>query len=211
MEINSIFVFVALATFHQKKSLRDTMSFALETISYRFSMCYQCLAQYKRKSNSTSTNIVLLRHSSFTRTLSLSSSRSDVRSSKLHTPSSTVCGTEAILTSRFYEFDQRVVINIKENALAECVDTRIVWEAEIVAKRQTNRAMNRLSARQQRKYDKATQCYICRQEFVEGEARGHKVRNHDHITGWFISAPHRQCNLERPGCFKIPVFFHNLR
>ena len=57
----------------------------------------------------------------------------------------------------------------------------------------------------------ATRCYICRHEFVEGEAKGPKVRDHDHITGLFIGAAHRQCNLERPVSFKIPVFFHNFR
>ena len=71
--------------------------------------------------------------------------------------------------------------------------------------------MKRLSARQQEEYDNATRCYICRHEFIEGKAKGHKVRDHDHITGWFISAAHRQCNLVRPVSFKIPVFLHNFR
>ena len=75
----------------------------------------------------------------------------------------------------------------------------------------TNRAIKRLSARQQKEYDHATRCYLCRHEFIEGEAKGPKVRDHDHITGWFISAAHRQCNLERPVSFNIPVFFHNFR
>ena len=71
--------------------------------------------------------------------------------------------------------------------------------------------MNRLNARQQEEFNNATRCYICRHEFVEGEANGPKVRDHDHITGCFIGAAYRQCNLERPVCFKIPVFFHNFR
>ena len=75
----------------------------------------------------------------------------------------------------------------------------------------TNRAIKRLSARQQDEYDNAFQCDNCRHEFVEGEAKGPKFRDHDHITGWFIGAAHRQCNLERPVSFKIPVFFHNFR
>ena len=120
-----------------------------------------------------------------------------------------MCAAAAILTSRFYEFDQRVVGKVGENALAEILDTLIVWEAEIVAKLRTNQAMNRLSARQQEEYDNATRCYICRAKFVEGEARGPKVRDHDHITSWFIGADHRKCTLERPVSLKIPVFFHN--
>ena len=102
-------------------------------------------------------------------------------------------------------------MKVGENALAEFIDTLIVREAEIVAILRENLAMKRLSARQQEKYDNATRCYICRQEFIEGETKGPKVRDHDHITGWFINAAHRQCNLERPVCFKIPVCFHNFR
>ena len=122
-----------------------------------------------------------------------------------------VSAAAAILTSSFYNFDQRTVMKVGENALAEFLDTLIVWEAEIVAVLRTNRAIKRLSVRQQEEYDNANRCYICRHEFVEGEAKGPKVRDHHHITGWFIGAAHRQCNLERPVSFKIPVFFHNFR
>ena len=69
--------------------------------------------------------------------------------------------------------------------------------------------MNPLCARQQKKFNNATRCSICRHEFVEGEAKGPKVRDYNHIIGCFISAAHRQCNLERPVCFKNQVFFHN--
>ena len=100
-------------------------------------------------------------------------------------------------------------MKVGENAFAEFLDSLFVWEAEIVAILVTNRAMNRLSARQKEEYDNATRCYIYRHEFVEGKAKGLKVRDHDHITGWFIDAVHRQCNLERPVSFKIPMFFHN--
>ena len=102
-------------------------------------------------------------------------------------------------------------MKVGENALAEFLETLIVWEAEIVAILQTNRAMKRLNARQQEEYDNSTRCYIWGYQFVEGETKGPKVRDHDHITGWFIGAAHRQCNLERPVSFKIPVFFHNFR
>ena len=46
---------------------------------------------------------------------------------------------------------------------------------------------------------------------MEGEAKGPKVRDNDHIPGCFIGAVHRQCNLERPVSYKIPVFFHYFR
>ena len=103
------------------------------------------------------------------------------------------------------------MIKVGENALAEVLDIFIVWEAEIVEKLWKNRAMNRLSARQQEEYDNVTRFYICRHEFVEVEAKGSKFRNHDHITGWFIGGANRQCNLERPICSMIAVYIHNFR
>ena len=100
-------------------------------------------------------------------------------------------------------------MKIEANALAEFLDTLIVWESEIVAILRTNRAMKRVSARLQEEYDNATRCYICRHEFVEGNTKVPKVRDHEHITGWFIGVAHCQCNLERPVSFKISVFLHN--
>ena len=120
-----------------------------------------------------------------------------------------MCAVAGILTSSFYNLDQRIVMKDGENALAKFHDLLIVWKAEIVAILRTNRAIKRLNARQQEKYNHFTRCYICRHEFVEGEAKGPQVRDHDRITGWFINAAHCQCNLERPVSFKIPVFFHN--
>ena len=49
-----------------------------------------------------------------------------------------VCAKAAILTSSFYNFDQRTVMKVGENALAEFLDSLIVWEAEIVAILRTN-------------------------------------------------------------------------
>ena len=82
-----------------------------------------------------------------------------------------MCAAAAILTSSVYIFDKQNVMKVGENALAEFHDAPIVWEAEIVMILRTNRAMKRLSARQQVKYDNATRCYTCRYEFVEGEAK----------------------------------------
>ena len=117
----------------------------------------------------------------------------------------------AILTSSFYNFDQRTVMKVGENALAEFLDALIVWEADIVAILRTNCSIKRLSVCQHKQYDNATRCYICRHKFIEGETKGPKDRDHDHITGWFLDAAHRQCNLERPVSFMIPVYLNNFR
>ena len=78
-----------------------------------------------------------------------------------------LCAGAAILISSCYNFDQRTVMIVGENTLAEFLDSGIVREADIVAILQTNLAMKRLSARQQEEYYNATRCYICRHEFVE--------------------------------------------
>ena len=70
------------------------------------------------------------------------------------------------------------MIKIGENTLAEFHDTHIVWEVEIVSILGTNRAIKRVSARQQNENDNATRCYICRHEYVESEAKGPKDRDH---------------------------------
>ena len=58
-----------------------------------------------------------------------------------------VCAAAAIITTSFYNIDQRTVKKVGLNALAEFLYSLIVWEAEIVAISRTNRAMKRLSAR----------------------------------------------------------------
>ena len=71
--------------------------------------------------------------------------------------------------------------------------------------------MKQMSSQKREEYDNATECYICRQPFGKNDPKGPKVSDHNHITGFFIESAHRQCNLERPVSFRIPVFFHNFR
>ena len=92
----------------------------------------------------------------------------------IYTQQHKVCAAAVIPISSYYNFDKRTVIKVIENALAAFLNTLIVWEAEIVAILWTNRAMKRLSSSQQEEYDNATRCYICRHEFVEGEANDPK-------------------------------------
>ena len=68
-----------------------------------------------------------------------------------------------------------------------------------------------MSAQKREEYENGTPCNICRHAFEEDDPKGPKVRDHDHITGFFLNAAHRQCNLERPVSFQISVFFHNFR
>ena len=58
-------------------------------------------------------------------------------------------------------------------------------------------------------YDKATHCWICKQEINKD-----KVRDHCHFTGEYRGSAHKSCNLKltiKPNKTKIPVVFHNLK
>ena len=68
--------------------------------------------------------------------------------------------------------------------------------------------MKSLNATKQKDYVRATNCYLGRNAFLgQDDPRGYKVQDHDHITGNFLGAAHRQCNIERPVKYLIPVFF----
>ena len=127
--------------------------------------------------------------------------------SKLHK----VCAAAAILCSTLGQYNQLTVMKVGENALAEFLDVLIEWETAIVEELRTNRPMKRMSAQKREEYKNAMECYIFRHAFEEGDPKEQMVRDHDHITGFFLPAAHRQCNLERPVSFRIPVFFHNFR
>lgn len=57
-------------------------------------------------------------------------------------------------------------------------------------------------------FQRATHCHLCGLEFIK---KHDKVRNHDHITGDFFGAAHRNCNLQFKQVEFIPVILHNLR
>jgi hypothetical protein len=57
-------------------------------------------------------------------------------------------------------------------------------------------------------FHRASHCHLCGLEF---EKKYDKVRNHDHITGEFFGAAHRNCNLQFKQAEFIPVILHNLR
>ena len=67
-----------------------------------------------------------------------------------YTQQNKVCAAAAMLISSFYNFDERYVMKVEENALAKLLDALIVWKPEIVAILRTNRAITGLSARQQK-------------------------------------------------------------
>lgn len=56
-------------------------------------------------------------------------------------------------------------------------------------------------------FDAATDCHLCKKTMLPLD----KVQNHDHLTGKFLGAAHRACNLSYKVPQHVPVFFHNLR
>ena len=57
------------------------------------------------------------------------------------------------------------------------------------------------------RYDKTNACHICEKPTDNNDP---KVRDHNHITGEFVGAAHRSCNLALKEPSFIPVVFHNL-
>ena len=79
---------------------------------------------------------------------------------------------------------------------------------------QLNLSEINMTEEDEQRYDSSTHCWICGKELTVDSAKGHKVRDHDHITGKFRGAAHNDCNLQlkfEPKNWKLPIFFHNLR
>ena len=64
-----------------------------------------------------------------------------------------------------------------------------------------------LSKREEKKFQEATECYICKEKFKE---ETNKVREHNHLSGAYRGAACQSCNTKEGKTTKlIPVFFHN--
>ncbi len=61
---------------------------------------------------------------------------------------------------------------------------------------------------QKEEYKKATSCYICKESFT---AENKKVRDHNHVSGYYRGPACNRCNLELTISNKIPIIFHNLK
>ena len=56
-------------------------------------------------------------------------------------------------------------------------------------------------------YENATECYVCNGEFTP---ENHRVKDHCYYTGVYRGAAHNTCNLRMKQPKFIPVLFHNL-
>ena len=76
--------------------------------------------------------------------------------------------------------------------------------------------MPELTPEEQVKYDNATHCHICGNEFdwLDEAIDGKPHRDHDHVTGVYRGAAHPRCNVNyriNPEKIEIPCFLHNLK
>ena len=69
--------------------------------------------------------------------------------------------------------------------------------------------MDPLTAKQWKKYNKASRCHICYKQFSHPK-KGPKVCDHCHYTGRYRGPAHRNCNLMYRIPSYIPVVFDNL-
>ena len=64
----------------------------------------------------------------------------------------------------------------------------------------------RLTRAEQKSFDEAETCHICKKELLAD-----KVRDHCHFTGQYRGAAHNSCNLQCRKPMILPVIFHNLQ
>lgn len=92
----------------------------------------------------------------------------------------------------------------------DCADmfirTLLKIEPWLLSLLKINLDMEPLSPAEQAEFDAATRCHICERILGEEEPT---VRDHDHLTGLYIGAAHRTCNLLRQEKMRIPLFCHN--
>ncbi|XP_072022382.1 uncharacterized protein [Amphiura filiformis] len=67
-----------------------------------------------------------------------------------------------------------------------------------------------ISSEEQKMYERATSCHICKKPLTPKDKNNRTVRDHCHFTGKFRGAAHNQCNLSYRMPSFFPVFFHNL-
>lgn len=69
-----------------------------------------------------------------------------------------------------------------------------------------NKPMIPLTEEEKQTFQNTKICHICEKDIVK------PVRDHDHVTGKFISASCEDCNINRNHKnYKVPVIFHNLK
>lgn len=90
------------------------------------------------------------------------------------------------------------------DAAADFVSTLLSMEETFFSYTHTCIPMEK-SAETVRAFAAATECYLCKKNLGND-----RVRDHDHLTGFYLGAAHNVCNLRRRETHTIPVYCHNL-
>ena len=93
-----------------------------------------------------------------------------------------------------------------ENAADVFLDDLLNQEKIWIYNYLTNiKKMKKLTEEEEILYNLSEACYMCGKEFSSDDG---KVHDHDHSTGFFISAAHRSCNLRRKRQKNLKIFMH---
>jgi len=97
------------------------------------------------------------------------------------------------------------VVYFGEDAASVFVNKMEEESARLTDLYKINIPMLPLTQDEQRSYDEATICHVCK-----GDLNNDKVRDHDHSNGRYRGAAHSACNLNYQAPKFIPVFCHNM-
>lgn len=120
----------------------------------------------------------------------------------------------ALLCSPYAAFNNTFWMHTGLDAVDRFLNKMIEWELMCVEYLKANCKMRTLSEQQDIQYNEAKVCCIChnkKQPFDSSTDDWRKVRDHDHVTGYYIGAAHNLCNKRRRVVFQIPIFIHNFR
>ena len=126
----------------------------------------------------------------------------------------TACAASALLVSNVPAIKNQFTIFTGKTSVEKLLDKLIEWETLCIDHLKANVPMPPLNWTKQAAHDAATVCHICHlveRPFIDGDPNLRKVRDHDHITGYYLGAAHDVCNRRRRVVFDIPIFIHNFR
>ncbi|CAG8685912.1 15687_t:CDS:2, partial [Rhizophagus irregularis] len=96
----------------------------------------------------------------------------------------------------------------KFNGAAHQGCIRTVCDARRIKYKKSLYRTEHLTKKEEKAFNEAVKCVICKKNLKE--EKKNKVRDHDHITGQYRGAAHRECNLQlqlKPDEIKIPVIY----
>ncbi|XP_035716141.1 uncharacterized protein LOC118439162 [Folsomia candida] len=94
------------------------------------------------------------------------------------------------------------------NSIDKFIDEVNLQASFCIQRNKIHIAMKQLSLEEEYDFSMADSCHICEHDF---DHQSIKVRDHDHNTGLFRGAAHRECNSSYIQKVKIPVLMHNFR